>query len=87
MRAETTWLATMDSGSYQWTAIGRTEEEARQAIEKAWATHTANLRGRWADYAARFPEEELDLESEYGLYVREVEIGAGYMDDWKVEAR
>jgi hypothetical protein len=34
------WVATMDSESFEWKAVGRTEDEAINAIVKEWNKDT-----------------------------------------------
>lgn len=79
------FIATMDSESRSWVALGQTEEEAKDAILTAWNEHQHKLNGnRWMrDYPAEggfFYDTAEDLEEDYQITV--VRLNAGECVHW-----
>ena len=61
------WVATMESESYTWTAVGLTEDEAKGAIAKEWNEGIGNER------RDEMTLEELD--NYYGIDYEFIEFG------------
>ena len=61
------WVAEMDSERFSWMAVGRTEEEAIQAVVKEW-NHGIGC-------ANREPMTEEELVDNYGLGAMFYEFG------------
>jgi hypothetical protein len=61
------WVATMESESYSWLAVGETKEKAIEAIVNEWQ------HGVGYEYRDNMTREE--LESYYGIYCRFIEFG------------
>ena len=61
------WVATMESERFSWMAVGRTEEEAIQAVVREWNY------GAGCDH--RVPMTEEELVEEYSLYANFLEFG------------
>jgi hypothetical protein len=59
------WLATMDSERYEWKAVGRTKEEAINAIVTEWNKDTFY----------RTPMTRKELEDYYGINYEFLEYG------------
>jgi hypothetical protein len=77
------FVALMDSEHYHWLGAGETEEQARDAIERAWAQHMLRVAqddpGVLDD--AVLPE---DLANWYGIRTYEVRPGDAYLDDQRI---
>lgn len=61
------YVATMNSEHYEWTAIGRTEDEAINIIVKEWQEGPG--------YERRDEMTREELEEEYGIFCRFIEFG------------
>jgi hypothetical protein len=61
------WVARMETEHYEWTAVGKTEEEARNAIAKEWNE------GRGSNYRTEMTKDE--LEECYGIYCDFIKFG------------
>lgn len=61
------WVAHMCSDHYDWTAIGKTEDEARNAIVKEWNE------GKGSEH--RYPMSRDELEETYGMYSDFIKFG------------
>ncbi len=61
------WVATMESEHYEWMAVGKTEEEARNAIAKEW--------NEGKGHGRRDPMTLDELHEYYGVYCRFLEFG------------
>ena len=61
------WIATMWSENYEWTAVGRTEEEARNTIVKEWREGVG--------YERRDVMTAEELNEYYGINCRFIEFG------------
>lgn len=66
----TIFYASLDTGYFSFSAVGRTEEQARAAVRRAWTKHRYETKAEytWADL-------------EDGVNVLPMEMGAGYRDD------
>ena len=58
------WIATMDSECYEWKAVGRTENEAIDAIVKEWNSSSR-----------RVPMTKEELEDYYGIDCEFIKYG------------
>lgn len=67
------YVATMDSESFEWMALGTTEEEAKEAILKAWNDAQNTLVSMGWD--GNFYESVEDLEEDYEIRVEELTPG------------
>jgi hypothetical protein len=61
------WVARMESESYSWTAVGKTEEEAINAIAKEWNKGKGCVR--------RDPMNVDELGEYYGIYCEFIKFG------------
>lgn len=61
------WVATMESESYTWTAVGQTEDEAINAIVDAWQNGPG--------HENRFTMTREELEYWYGINYDYYEFG------------
>lgn len=61
------YVATMNSESYNWTAIGLSEDEAIETIVREWQKGPGHER--------RDEMTREDLEEEYGIFCRFIEFG------------
>jgi len=76
------YFAEMNSEKMSWVAFGLTETEARNSMRCRWNQHMRNLYGdnaltwsKWKKEYGQFPDEY------YGMWVRKVKTGKGYIDD------
>lgn len=67
------YVAMMDSESFEWMALGTTEEEAKEAILKAWNDAQNTLVSMGWD--GNFYESVEDLEEDYEIRVEELTPG------------
>ena len=67
------YVAIMDSESFEWMALGTTEEEAREAILTAW--NNAQSRLVKMDWEAYFYESVEALEEDYEIRIEELTPG------------
>lgn len=68
------YIAAMDTGKFEFTALGHTEEDARNAIREGWGAHVAQM---CADGAAD-PEgvtPASEIEDYYGVNVAKIRLG------------
>lgn len=71
------FLATYDSGSYRWTALGSTEHEARDLIVAAYAKHVATCDPMWpAD-----PQLMRDAAENGDINILPIAVGNAFRDD------
>lgn len=81
---EGTFVAMMESESRSWVALGKTEEEAKEAILTAWNEHQHKLQShRWYGNGYEFPVfyDTVDaLEEDYAINV--VRLNAGECVHW-----
>lgn len=61
------WVATMESESYSWVAVGKTEKEAMNAIAKEWNEGRGHTR--------RDPMTADELGEYYGIYCEFIKFG------------
>jgi hypothetical protein len=61
------WIATMDSEHYEWTAVGKTKDEAVDAIVKEWQE------GKGHERRDEMTKEE--LHEYYGINCQFIEFG------------
>lgn len=72
------YVAMMASESRDWISLGKTREEAKDALLKAWNDRQHKLEGRgWNTYYFETSEE---LEEEYGINV--MALAPGMAIDW-----
>ena len=75
--AEKVFVAQMSSERFDWLAVGRTEEEAKKGILRAWNRRQLGLKKLgFIEHTYMFKKVE-DLDSEYGICVTEIEMGKG----------
>lgn len=66
------WLITMEAAGYSWAAVGRTQDEAREALQIAWnERHPVP----WRTFARAHEGETPDVY--FGSYVRPLKMGEG----------
>ena len=75
--AEKVFVAQMSSECFDWLAVGRTEEEAKKSILKAWNRRQFHLKKSNYARSSYYFRNVDDLDEEYGITVTEIEIGKG----------
>jgi len=78
MAKDVVWVAEMHTPHFQFTSVGKTKEEAEEALAKRWNQH-AKVNGlhRWNE-----GEGQSDTIGEfYGMWNRPLKFGVGYRDD------
>jgi hypothetical protein len=80
------WVATLGTEHYGWLGIGRTKEEARQAIWRRWRKHMDKVKA--AATRRREPFEETyhsidEIEDYYGIHYYNGDYGDGFRDGEK----
>lgn len=71
-------VARMESESKSWLAVGRTEEEAKEALKQAWNKDVVAAGGQSWD---KFGECN-DPWEWYSGFFQHVKLGHGYVDGW-----
>jgi hypothetical protein len=82
------YVAEMDTEHYKWVAVGRTAKDAEAALAARWNKHVEDV-GRH-DPEAKPPswkkgfgggETSETVGDYYGMWVRRMRVGQGYMED------
>ena len=89
------WVAEMETERFTWMGIGRTKDEAVAGLRKRWNEHAKRVRKDGFPIAL-FDEDPQDPETDprdwepdekrqtvpdyYGMWLRRMEFGEGYMD-------
>ena len=68
------FVATMESESLSWMALGETEEDAENAILEKWNLHQRNLVNNGWKNSPDYYMSAKRLEEEYGITVTELEV-------------
>ena len=82
------WVAEMTSESEDWIAVGRTQEEALDALRSRWNKRAAMIRrdgGTLPNWDDQFADEPDSPSTYYDVTLRRLEIGKGYIGGDDVE--
>ena len=74
------FVATMESESCSWIALGITENDAKEALMERWNSHQAHLYQNGTINAPWYVSNPKYLEEEYGVLVIRLQPGQCKMD-------
>ena len=71
------YIAEMITHNFIFKGAGRSREDAKSALLKAWTVHRTELLAQYPDRAAILPDET-KMEDHFRIYYLEFEMDAGY---------
>lgn len=82
MPKDIVWVAEMFTEHFQFTGVGKTKDEAEEALAKRWNQHAKNRNlARWNQGMGDSPT----VGEFYGMWNRLMKFGDGYMDSESAE--
>lgn len=82
MAKDILWVATMNTGRFDFVALGHTKDEAEEALAKRWNLHAKRYAlPRWNQGMG----QSSTVGEYFGTWIRPMKIGVGYMDDESAE--
>ena len=75
---ETVVVAIMDTENFQWVAVGKTPQQAKQGLQERWDKKDGRDRASWK---AMEKEQKGSMEDYYGIRYYTLRMGEGKMDE------
>lgn len=77
MAKDIVWVAEMETERFSFVGAGKTKAQAEEALVKRWNLHAKNYDlARWNQGMGQSPT----VGEYYGMWVRPMRLGVGYMD-------
>jgi hypothetical protein len=71
------YIAEMITHNFIFKGVGRSREDARAVLLKAWTSHRTTLLAQYPERTASIPDET-KMEEHFKIYCLEFEMDAGY---------
>lgn len=77
MAKDIVWVADMETPNFHFAGLGKTKDEAEEALAKRWNQHAKTYKlPRWNQGMGQSPT----VGEYFGVYNRPLRMGVGYMD-------